>query len=583
MKWSGALISFLLLSVLTGCTTVGTGHRTVVRASCADFGLRESGSAETKEQQRLCDDLAKRYPHLIAGTLSDGVQANRGEENGEERILRIDPEGRPLDPNRTRPTTPKQPSYQQFQMFLEHKYGSKDFKPVELSFLAHERTVTPPFLSVDPRPTWSAALTTLLLNTDKDLSTTRRLELQDLLEARLRNIADLGPATAPHHTTTCGKGCRPDFDRCVRDCRNETQPSGVSLTELDCQDSCSVAARVYYYYPRVSVDFSSSFLSTTTSDRLSYMALIVRLRENPAGGSNDNVRFIDFRPKDADIIEFSRGDLTQGLTLTAGANVGATGGGSLTLTEAPKTNVTTTGSSSGANVGATLSETLASKLADSIEKKTTGILEDGRTFFADFRSLRQIRVAGTYNFDLMMEVPSRPHRPVQSEVAADHVESLPIQGEIKADVYLLGVVRHVHDRGRIGFVNRVPESENDHVFEQVVLRVLPEQTLWIAPQEHHIDSIVTRGPECKLQVLTNREEAGFVVKGENREILASGTGRKADLSFPQTQETCGTATVTFFPVILTTEGKTVVLEAESRKVQIGTSQQIVEGTYRPEN
>ncbi|HEX7184197.1 MAG TPA: hypothetical protein VF756_20380 [Thermoanaerobaculia bacterium] len=568
MKRPKALIALLLSGILTGCT-IGTGHRTVVRAACIDFDPNGNGSAEAKEQQRLCDELGERYPHLIADSQ---------ERSGEGRILRIDPEGRPLarDPQRT--GTAKQPSHQQFRKFLRDKYGSEEFKPVELSFSTRDRGVTPPFLSIDPRPAWLAGLTTLFLNTDRELSVERRIELGDLLEAQLRNVADLDAATAPHHTAICSEGC---FDGCRAQCEAILRTSPLNLTAVPCSAQCLAAGRVYYYYPRASVDFSSSFLSTTAADRLSYLAVLVRIRDErqaPAGGSHDKVRFIDFRPKDADIIEFSRGDLTQGLTLTAGANVGATGGESITVAEAPRTRVDTAGTSSGATAGISLSETLASKLADSIEKKTTGILEDGRAFFADFRSLRQIRVAGAYNFDLMLEVPSKPSRPFLDQ---RRIESVPIQESIKADVYLLGVVRHVHDRGRIGLVNRVPESENDHVFEQVVLRILPEQTLWVAPRDLYFDDIVTEDPVCRLQVLTNREEAGFVVRNENSQILASGTGRKADLSFPQTRETCGTVTVTFFPVILTAEGKTVVLEAESRSAQLGISQQIVEGTYRP--
>lgn len=559
MRHPQVVLGFVLLSVLTGCTTVGTGHRTVVRAACSDL-------SQVSEQQRLCDELAQRYPHLIASSQVT---------NGEGRVLRIDPEGSPLAPSTKYTGTAKQPSYAQFEGFLENKYGSKSFRPVELSFSARDRGVTPPFLTIDPRPAWLAGLTTLFLSTDKDLSTDRRIELGDLLEAQLRNVADLEATTAPHHTAICGDGC---FDGCRAQCEAVLRTSLLPLAAVPCSAQCLAAGRVYYYYPRASVDFSSSFLSTTAADRLSYMAVLVRLREQTAAaGSHDKVRFIDFRPKDADIIEFSRGDLTQGLTLTAGANVGATGGESITVAEAPRTRVDTAGTSSGATAGITLSETLASKLADSIEKKTTGILEDGRTFFADFRSLRQIRVAGAYNFDLMLEVPSNPSRPFMGQ---KRIESIPVQESIEADVYLLGVVRHVHDRGRIGLAKRVPESENDHVFEQVVLRVLPKQILWVASGDRYFDEIVTEDPVCKLQVLTNREEAGFVVKNGNGQILANGTGRKADLSFPQTQETCGTVTVAFFPVVLTTEGETIVLEAGDRSVQLETSQ-IVEGTYRP--
>jgi len=44
---------------------------------------------------------------------------------------------------------------------------------------------------------------------------------------------------------------------------------------------------------------------------------------------------------------------------------------------------------------------------DAIERRSAGLLDEGRTFFASFRSLRDVKIAGTYNFDLMLEVPSR--------------------------------------------------------------------------------------------------------------------------------------------------------------------------------
>ncbi len=146
MKRYETLLRGLSVLLLTGCTTVGTGHRTLIRAGCDDFAPSDTASPEQKkqglEQELLCDEVAKLYPHLIAPTGTDN----------EKRILRIDPDGRPIDPAIQQAETKEQPSYQSFLSFLKLKYGSEGFQPVLLSFTAHDRTNTPPFLPIDPRP-----------------------------------------------------------------------------------------------------------------------------------------------------------------------------------------------------------------------------------------------------------------------------------------------------------------------------------------------------------------------------------------------------------------------------------------------
>lgn len=564
MRFQATIAGLLFSATLAGCTVVGTGHRTVIRAGCDDV-VAAADNSKRDLQAQLCNDFSRRFPHLIAPTGT----------SGESRTLRIDPEGRPIDSKKISQPSSRQPSYQEFLDFMRLKYGSETFRAVNLSFTAHERTIAPPFLAVDPRPSFAAALTTLFTS-NTDLSAEKKIDIQNLLEARLRNIPDLGVATAPHHTALCGAGCRTDFDVCVKNCINEMESEAARAEKAPCEASCSAAGTVYYYYPRVSVDFSSNFLSTSVADRLSYLALVIRLQEPDS--SLEPVRFLDFRPKDADIVEFSRGDLTQALQLQASANVGATGSESVKVTQSPTEKVSATGDSSGASTGVTLTETFATKLLDAIEKRSTGILDDGRTFFADFRSLRQVRVAGTYNFDLMLEVPSILRR----DAASMFLESAPIQNEIKADVLLLGVVRHVHDRGRVGLLNRVPESENDHVYEQVVIRTLPSELLWLAPRDPWIDPVQVEGPpNCELLIVTNRDDAGFVVKDNAGRVRASGTGRKGEVSFPQEDATCGEIKVVFLPVVLSVNPP-VVLRAAEKLLNFGDSnRQIVEGTYLP--
>jgi hypothetical protein len=536
-----------LLAALTGCTTVGVGHRTIVRARC----------------QGPCDFLTTFYPQFVVPeALTD-----------QDRILQIGPEEKPTPSGQG-------PAYEDFVNFLRLRYGSSDFRAVDLSFNHHDRTTTPGFFKADARSSLVTALSALF-TADSKLTQQQRIDIQRLLEARLLNVPDLARITAPHSTELCGEGCSDDFAACRKRCTDEGRSS--------CEEACSAAGILYYYYPRISIDFSSSFRSIAPIDRLAYLGLVVRIKDE-----RDGVRFLDFFPKDADLVEFSRGDFNQSAQLQAGANLGAKNTGSLTTGEAPLTNVTGTESSQGLSANATLSEGLASKLADAIERRSTGVIEDGRTFVVDLRSIRQVRIAGTYNFDLMLEVPSRLRREVHDHKAEDILRSVPVRREVVADVFLMGVVRHVYDRGHMGLIYKVPESENDDVFEEVVLKVFTDQVLWTAPAEPFFDQINFQTPQCKIKVLTNREDATFVVIDEERDtVLANGVGKEADISFPLSAASpqqcsadmpCCKAKVRFLPVVLATEnGRSELLQAEERRglQLIPDSTQTITGIYEP--
>jgi len=467
--------------------------------------------------------LASRYPHLIASS----------ESPDESLILQIDPKGKPLSSG----GSPSQPAYAEFSEFLRLKYGRADFRPVELSFNSHDRTVTPAFVRSDLRSSLAANLATLFTGDSKS-TVQERIDRQKLLEG------------------------------------------------------CSAIGQVYYYYPRLSVDFSSSFLPVSAPDHLSYLVLVVRLKEGDTT-SERPLRFLDITPKDADLVGFSRGDFNQSLQLTASASTGNKVTGSQAVGQAPLTTSTGKESSLGASTGATFTEGFATKLVDAIERRSTGVLEKGRTFFADFRAIREVRIAGTYNFDLMLEVPSTLHR------EGDNLISNPVQENVVADIFLIGVVRHVYDRGHVGVFNRVPESENDDVYEQVILQIFPDQPLWTAP-EPWIDKVTAAGKKCEIKVLTNREDAVFfAVAADSGKLLASGTGKEAALSFepqagnapaateeacaPTVENTCGNVLMRFLPVIVTGEkGSALKLEAAERTLlPDGKSPIVVTGEYIP--
>src|SRR6185436_10720224 len=257
-------------------------------------------------------------------------------------------------------------------------------------------------------------------------------------------------------------------------------------------------------------------------------------------------RFIDFRPKDADIVEYSRGELTEATTGQVSATAGLSD--QLVRTASPETR--TTGNSLGVTAGLSVSETYASKLLDALERKTTAILDQGQTFLAELRSLRQIRIAGTYNFDLMLEVPAHlAIAPGDNGAPPSYLISSPAVSKLVADIFLIGVARHVHARGHIGWLRKAPESENDHVFEQVVLDVLPGQPLWEAGVPW-LSKVERKSQSCTMTVVANREEAGYVVTRDT-EVVATGSGRRAELTFPVASDgKCGTVKVRFLSVVL---------------------------------
>ena len=71
-RWS--LTAAAAAFCLVGCSVVGTGHRTVVRAQCATSSAADD----------TCDYIATRYPNLIATPAA-------------ERVMIIDGNGSPLD------------------------------------------------------------------------------------------------------------------------------------------------------------------------------------------------------------------------------------------------------------------------------------------------------------------------------------------------------------------------------------------------------------------------------------------------------------------------------------------------------
>ena len=410
----------------------------------------------------------------------------------------------------------------EFRAFMARKYGDPYYIPLVLQATVQDRTTVPTFSPVDYRKHLASVL---LADTALSLPERRRRF------TILVNQPDLHDSTTIHQ-----------------------YEEGIPA---------------YRYFPRVSVDFSSSLRAASPLDRISFLLMVVQIQPSAAGNSSqlqntaqEQIRFLNFSPKEADFVDFTRGQFTQAFQASASAAFGAT------TTESGGSDGATTQNSIGWTPSMTFSESYVSNLADAIERRSTGLL-DGQTFYAAFRSLREVRIGGTYNFDLMLEVLSKKGEKIESGGVVSHPWE-PIANEVRADVYMIGVVRHVYDRGHLRSfwgLSKVPESENDDVYEQVVVKKISDVVLW---RSKELDWVASEDSafRCVVEVFTNRPGATFVATDEGGDIVAVGGGTQGVLRVPETVEGCST-TVRFIPVVqVLSSGSTLELTVPDDEVQV---------------
>jgi hypothetical protein len=65
-----------------------------------------------------------------------------------------------------------------------------------------------------------------------------------------------------------------------------------------------------------------------------------------------------------------------------------------------------------------------------------------------------------------------------------------------------------------GFFIKVPESENDNVYETVVQKVLEESVLWTFQDMAWLGEGPDKPPEITVTVVTNRDDARFILSDE---------------------------------------------------------------------
>ena len=433
--------------------------------------------------------LRETYPHLVVA--EDSVTAAG-------QIIYFDDNG-----NVRTDANTAQTKMREFRAFMKSTYGDPGYIPLVLQATVHDRTTVPTFSPVD----YQKHLASVLL-ADTELS----------LDERRRRFTILVNQPDLHDSTT-----------------THLYDEGIPA---------------YRYFPRVSVDFSSSIGAASPLDRIAFLLLVVQLKlddecARQCGNSGqEQIRFLNFSPKEADFVDFTRGQFTQAFQASTNASFGAT------TTESDGSNAATTQNSIGWTPSVSFSESYVSNLADAIERRSTGLLDE-QTFYAAFRSLREVRIGGTYNFDLMLEVPSKKGAKSDTSGVVSYPWE-PIADEVRADVYMIGIVRHVYDRGhlRSGFwgLSKVPEPENDDVYEQVVVKRVPNVLLWKSKELDWVAS-QDRAYRCVVEVFTNRPDATFVATDDQGDVVAIGRGTQALLRVPEAEGRCST-TITFVPIVL---------------------------------
>lgn len=231
---------------------------------------------------------------------------------------------------------------------------------------------------------------------------------------------------------------------------------------------------VYFYFPQVTIDLTGTLNTAETLDRFDFIAAAIRIPDDV------DATFINFSPKAADLFDFTLGQLKQTAAAMASANAGtkATTGSTTANKPAggPETGTSVGGELSyGGSVGLTLTDELTRDMKSSLEARSAGIMLNGKLFLVELRSNEQRRIAGTYSYNVMLQVPSTGSRETKGPTTT--WTSTPNVARIDATVRVVGIVRHVVRPGKTGTFRRVPEPLNDETYRQVVLREQPV-TLW---------------------------------------------------------------------------------------------------------
>lgn len=327
--------------------------------------------------------------------------------------------------------------------------------------------------------------------------------------------------------------------------------------------------QLYYYFPQVTIDLTGTLNTAETLDRFDYISAAIRIRDNT------DATFINFSPKVADLFDFTLGQLKQTASATASANTSNKATTSATTgnkpTGAPETGASVGGELGyGGSVSFTLTDELTRDIKSSLESRSAGIMKKGKLFLVELRSNEQKRIAGTYSFNVMLQVPSTATKNTSKDGKTTWTSSTPNVDSIEAEVRVVGIVRHVVKPGKTGTFKRVPEPLNDETYRQVVLHD-QKLTLW------KFTNIPTGQISRNLTVYSNIDGASFIVVDEtDGKKLGYGKGREAHL----TVATNNKVRIVFTPAIVGGD-KPVVLKAPDVTGITPGENAIAIGSYTP--
>lgn len=471
----------------------------VVLAILVTVGCTAVGNGGRTVIQAKTDDrtLASRFPFLLTPSAS-GIDRTQIIERSE--LSALPPTS----------TTSREVEFNKFRSYMRAKYGDENFAGAMLDVTFRDLGRVPVF---DPQVNTFLRQEIIKIQNDKELKPEERnARIQEL-----RAVVLNAPAAA-----------------------NSTTFNRIS----------GKGEEIFYYYARLQIDFTADLLSNSTLDRFSQLIMFIEL---PEEAHAKNVRFLDFAPKPSDIVDYTRGQLKQSAQLQAKATAGRTAGSNKTTESGDSSKTSESGLSLGADVSFTATEEYTRQLQDALEKRTAGIMANGRALLVQFRSVRHLRIGGTYSFDVMLEIPSTVQQLPGTNGKFYALD--PVVNVIKPKIALIGVVRHVYDRGKTGFFNIVPEIENDDVYEQVVLKSISDEELWsfngepwIRPYEFEPAKMFT------VHVVTNHELASFVVTditdAREPKIINRGKGEDVKLKI-ETDDLQNNMLVQidFFPIV----------------------------------
>ena len=295
------------------------------------------------------------------------------------------------------------------------------FGSVDMTVVSRDRTLAPPFLPVDV----NLEKELLAVYLSKELSTAQKEMFSEKAKAKLYNVPDLPNRTTNTISAQSGFTKYNYFPRVnIEFSAKLNTPSqldrlaylGMVLQVKDIvpneQDMKRIEELTCTCTDLKRVNDESKCSSNKQKDSETCRSIEQQLAENKCNSRSEErwqcdvarrnlvglyscnfdsnlSRIIDFQPKEADIIEFTRGQLTQAAQLSAktgltNQQVDVTAFGS---SSGPVTDLVTQGNQNTFTGGAAselafvYSETFVNALKDSIEARTAGVLDEGRVFF----------------------------------------------------------------------------------------------------------------------------------------------------------------------------------------------------------